>query len=61
MSMNEHLGRRLAELREQKQNGEQQLLQLENRAQDLRSTLLRINGAITVLEEVMAENMDQQG
>lgn len=49
-----HLARRLAELRTEYDLGQRQLAGLEARAGALRDTLLRIVGAIQVLEETMA-------
>lgn len=61
MSTNEQLEHRLVQLREEKQNGEQQLIQMESRMQELRSTLMRITGAIILLEELIAENAGSPG
>lgn len=43
---------RLAELREQYAIGQQQLVTLDQRRTEVRDTLLRITGAIKVLEEL---------
>ena len=43
---------RLDELRAEYESGAAQLEQLEQRTQDLKKTLLRISGAIQVLEEL---------
>ncbi|MGH1492109.1 MAG: hypothetical protein ACRBK7_22420 [Acidimicrobiales bacterium] len=43
---------RLEELRAEKDKGEQMLMNLETEANELRSQLLRISGAIQVLEEL---------
>lgn len=48
----EALAKRLAELREEEQRGQQVLAGLENEAAEVRSQLLRISGAIQVLEEL---------
>ncbi len=45
---------RLAELREEQAKGQQMLTDLENEAAEVRSQLLRISGAIQVLEELSA-------
>jgi hypothetical protein len=45
--------KRLQELRTEYSRGEQQLAQLDQRRQELRDTLLRISGAIQVLEELL--------
>jgi hypothetical protein len=47
---------RLTRLREELQAGEKQAAQLESKLIDLRATLLRITGAIKVLEELLAES-----
>lgn len=46
---------RIAVLRQEHRAGEEQVRALENRQRDLRSTLLRISGAIQVLEEMLDE------
>lgn len=46
------LDARLTELREEFAKGETMLTQLEEQSQELRSKLLRISGAIQVLEEL---------
>jgi prefoldin subunit 5 len=43
---------RLAELREELERGQEQLELLDHRRRELRDTLLRISGAIQVLEEL---------
>ena len=48
------LERRLQELREEYAKGEHQLMMLERRRAEVRDTLLRISGAIQVLEELGA-------
>ena len=45
---------RLGELRAEHQKGQQMLAEAEAKAADLRQTLLRITGAIQVLEELLA-------
>ena len=49
--MRERLQSRLATLREEFGRGQEQLIQTEARARELREKLLRIAGAIQVLEE----------
>jgi uncharacterized coiled-coil protein SlyX len=51
--MKEALENRLAQLREERAAGERVLAELQSREAELRQTLLRINGAIQVLEEVL--------
>jgi prefoldin subunit 5 len=52
--MNEQIETRLAELKREYQAGEEQLRELVQREAALRETLLRISGAIQVLEELRA-------
>ena len=49
--MREHLDKRLSELRTEFQSGERLMQELDERRAKLRDSLLRISGAITVLEE----------
>jgi hypothetical protein len=51
---------RLSELRAEHQKGQQLLAETEAKAADLRQTLLRITGAIQVLEELLAPGAAQQ-
>ena len=44
--------KRLDQLREELRSGNAQLAQLEQRTEELKQTLLRISGAIQVLEEL---------
>ncbi len=50
--------KRLQELRSEFKTGEAQLEELDRRRAQLRDTLLRISGAIQVLEELL--NLEQQ-
>ena len=54
--MKEKLENRLKTLKEEFENGQNQLTELENRTANLRQTLLRISGAIQVLEELLAND-----
>lgn len=54
--MREALEARLASLREEKERGEQMLAELQARQSALRDTLLRISGAIQVLEEHLSDS-----
>jgi hypothetical protein len=45
---------RLDQLRDEYEKGRQQLALLERRREEVHTTLLRISGAIQVLEELMA-------
>jgi prefoldin subunit 5 len=46
---------RLTQLKKELEKGQQQMALLEQRRQELRDTLLRISGAIQVLEELQAQ------
>jgi hypothetical protein len=50
---------KLQELQGQLVKGQQQMALLDQRRQELRDTMLRINGAILVLEELIAKNGQQ--
>jgi hypothetical protein len=56
--MKDQTEQRLQELRNEFKIGEAQLEQLDRRRAQLRDTLLRISGAIQVLEELL--NLEQQ-
>ncbi len=51
--MREQLEKRLEELRVELKTGQEMLAELEAKQTHLRSTLLRISGAIQVLEELL--------
>ncbi len=51
--MREQLSERLKQLRSEFESGQKVLRDLEVRQQDVRDTLLRIGGAIQVLEEML--------
>jgi hypothetical protein len=59
--MREQLQARLDELKRQYQLGEAQLRELGRQEATLRETLLRITGAIQVLEELLSAPADQDG
>ena len=59
--MREQLQARLEELKRQYQLGEGQLRELGRQEAALRETLLRITGAIQVLEELLGAPADQDG
>ncbi|MBK6711072.1 MAG: hypothetical protein KA362_15150 [Chloroflexi bacterium] len=54
------LEQKLQELRYEYAKGQQQLAQLDQRRQELRDTLLRISGAITVLEELQEAKVEEE-
>lgn len=59
--MREQLEQRLSELRAEHQKGQQMLAELEAKQAELHQTLLRISGAIQVLEELLAGAAQQDG
>jgi ABC-type Fe3+-hydroxamate transport system substrate-binding protein len=56
--MQEQLQRRVGELKAEQEKGQQVLAELEAQQAELRQTLLRISGAIQVLEELLADAAD---
>lgn len=54
--MKTQLEQRLAELKQEFESGQQMLADLQNRQAELQTTLLRISGAIQVLEELLNPN-----
>lgn len=59
--MKEQLEQRLAELKTEYDSGQQVLVELEERQSNLRGTMLRISGAMQVLEELLAEEQVKKG
>jgi hypothetical protein len=57
--MQDRMKDRLAELKAEFAKGKQALSDLENQMRELQQTLLRISGAIQVLEELAGENVPQ--
>lgn len=53
--MRSQLEQRIEKLRQEFDAGRRSLADVENRQAELRSTLLRISGAIQVLEEILGE------
>ncbi len=53
--MQEQLQQRLLDLKREYESGQQMLADLERRQNELQQTLLRISGAIQVLEELLAQ------
>jgi hypothetical protein len=51
--MRELAEKRIGELKDEQSKGQQMLAELEGRAAELRQTLLRIGGAIQILEELL--------
>jgi len=54
--MRNNAEQRLAALRREYGDGQARLIQLEQQASALRETLLRISGAIQILEELLAQH-----
>ncbi len=54
--MREQLQKRLAELKSEFEAGQKMLAEFEKKRSDLETTLLRISGAIQVVEELLAQN-----
>ncbi len=59
--MKEQLEQRLSELRSEYESGEKMLAELEAKQVNLRETLLRIVGAIQVLEEELSKAKQKAG
>jgi hypothetical protein len=57
--MHDKIEQRLTELRTEFETGQKMLAELETRQAELRNTLLRISGAIQVLEELHAQPSEQ--
>lgn len=57
--MKEKLEKRLAELRQEYESGKKMMLELETKQSNLRDTLLRISGAIQILEEELSEETQE--
>lgn len=57
--MKERLRERLAQLKAEYESGQNMLAELEQKQQHLRDTLLRISGAILVLEEELDRGDDE--
>lgn len=57
---NNPLEERLTQLRSQYESGRKQLEQLQQKQNDLQVTLLRISGAVQVLEEEIQKSQGQQ-
>jgi predicted nuclease with TOPRIM domain len=59
--MKEQLEKRLEELRGEFETGQKMLVELETKQANLRETLLRISGAIQVLEEMLSAECQPSG
>lgn len=56
--MKEQLEKRLAELKAEFASGQKVMAELETKQANLRDTLLRISGAIQILEEAITEDSE---
>lgn len=59
--MKQQLEHRLKELKAEFESGQKALAELGNRQNELRNTLMRISGAIQVLEEELSKSIDDSG
>jgi ABC-type transporter Mla subunit MlaD len=59
--MQEKLVKRLSELKTEFASGQKLMADLEAKQANLRDTLLRISGAIQVLEELINSNIEHNG
>ena len=59
--MKEQLEERLKELKAEFESGQKMLAELEAKQANLRESLLRISGAIQVLEEELGKHNDDNG
>ncbi|WP_298232520.1 hypothetical protein [uncultured Azohydromonas sp.] len=59
--MQQQIEQRLAQLREEFSAGQNVLVEIENRRAEVQQTLLRIGGAIQVLEELLKERQGGAG
>ena len=59
--MKEQLEKRLIELKSEFEAGQKMLAELEKKRADLETTLLRISGAIQVIEELLAAQPSEAG
>jgi ABC-type transporter Mla subunit MlaD len=58
--MREQLEQRLVQLKAELDQGQKMLSDLESQQANLRTTLLRISGAIQVLEELLADERQEE-
>lgn len=59
--MQEQLQLRLEELKKEYETGQARLRELETETQYVRETLLRISGAIQVIQEMLGQSNQQEG
>ena len=59
--MKEQLDQRLEELRKEFEAGQKMLSEMEIKQANLRESLLRISGAIQVLEELNGSDLNEKG
>ncbi len=57
--MRKQLEKRLSKLKSEFEAGQKMLAELETKKSELQTTLLRISGAIQVLEELLAQDKEE--
>jgi hypothetical protein len=55
------MNERIVQLKKEFEKGQQQMALLDQRRQELRDTLIRISGAIQVLEELQSQAAESEG
>ena len=58
--MRERLEQRVSELKAEQERGQHMLAEIDARQAELRQTLIRISGAIQVLEELLGSGSSQE-
>ncbi|MGV2389549.1 MAG UNVERIFIED_CONTAM: hypothetical protein LVR29_18780 [Microcystis novacekii LVE1205-3] len=58
--MKEQIKERLEQLKAEYESGQKMLADLETQGSNLRTTMLRISGAIQVLEELLAKTEEEE-
>ena len=58
--MRDKLEKRLAELKQEYESGQKMMAELETKQNNLRDTLLRISGAIQILEEELLDEPTEE-
>lgn len=57
--MHDQIKQRLQELQQEYESGQKMLADIERRQMELQQTLLRISGAIQVLEEMLSKEVEE--
>lgn len=58
--MKEQIEQRLQQLQQEFESGQQMLAELQNKQADLQQTLLRISGAVQVLQEMLQAKAEEE-